>query len=275
MTQIWCNGQWLPAGNYPGAAQDRGAFLGLGLFESMLAIDGTPVFPERHLARLRQSGRRLDWSIEIPCFSTVVTELLVRNGLATGHARIRLIVTAGSGPNNDLAAGADRLIWMAAFPASDAPASLAVCLSPWPRNEHSPLAGMKSACYAENLIALDHARRHGFEETIFLNTAGHLCEAATANLFLVRDGVLLTPSLDSGCLPGIAREVLLELAVRHGIPTEERNLTLDDLHAADEIFLSSSTRGVIRVDQVSERRLEPGALAQMLMDQWQAAVLLR
>lgn len=275
MIQIWCNGQWLPAGNYPGTAQDRGAFLGLGLFESMLAIDGIAVFPERHLSRLRHSGGKLGWSIEIPGFSAIVAELLVRNGLATGLARIRLIVTAGSGPNNDLAAGADRLIWMAAFPTSEVPTSLAVCLSPWPRNERSPLAGLKTACYAENLIALDHARRLGFEEAIFLNTAGHLCEAATANLFLVKNGVLLTPSLDSGCLPGIAREVLLELAVGHNIPTEERTLTLDDLHVADEIFLSSSTRGVIRVVRVSARRLEPGPLAPILLDAWRAAVSLR
>ncbi len=266
MNQIWCNGQWLPADKYPGAAQDRGAFLGLGLFETMLAIDGVPIFAERHLSRLRKSGERLGWEIDIPDFKSIARELLVRNSLAKGRARLRLIVTAGSGPHNDLSPGDDRLIWLAAFPAGDVPGSISACLSPWPRNERSPLAGLKCACYAENLIALDHARRLGYDETIFLNIAGQLCEAATANLFLVRNGKLLTPSLDSGCLPGIGREVICELATTLGIPCEERPLSLSDLHVADEIFLSSATRGPIPLSRLEQRDLIPGSIHRILRD---------
>ncbi|MEO5915701.1 MAG: aminotransferase class IV [Luteolibacter sp.] len=272
MNQIWCNGQWLPADNYPGAAQDRGAFLGLGLFETMLAVDGAVVFADRHLARLHKSCERLGWSVDLEDLKEIAAELLARNSLATGRARLRLIVTAGSGSHNDLTPGADRLVWLASFPAVDSSESLAVCLSRWPRNEHSPLAGLKTACYAENLIALDRARRLGFQETIFLNTAGQLCESATANLFLVKNGVLLTPSLDSGCLPGIGREILCELAAAHGIQVEDRLLLPADLHAADEIFLSSSTRGPMAVSRFEDKHLPAGTLTATLCDLWHAAI---
>ncbi|MES2657839.1 MAG: aminotransferase class IV [Verrucomicrobiota bacterium] len=272
MNEIWCNGQWLPADKYPGAAQDRGAFLGLGLFETMAAIDGIPVFADRHLARLRKSCEKLGWSVDLADFKNIADELLVRNSLATGRARLRLIVTAGSGPHNDLTPGADRLVWLAAFSAVASAESISVCLSPWPRNERSPLAGLKTACYAENLVALDHARRLGFDETLFLNTVGHLCESATANLFLVKNGVLLTPSLDSGCLPGIGREVLCELAPKLGIPLEERPLFPADLHAADEIFLSSSTRGPVPVTRCEGRQLPLGPVTAALRQGWELEI---
>lgn len=264
MNSIWCNGQWLPGDRYPGAAQDRGAFLGLGFFETMGAIDGRLLFAGRHLARLRDSGARLGWQIDFPELVEVATELLRRNSLDRGRARLRLIVTAGSGLHNDLAAGEDRLLWLTAFPGTETPQSVSACLSPWPRNEHSPLAGMKTACYAENLVALDHARRHGFEETIFLNSAGHLCESATANVFLVKGGVLLTPSLDSGCLPGIGREVICELARELGMPMEERALDVSDLRTADEIFLSSATRGPFAVGRLETRELGCGEIGATL-----------
>lgn len=266
MTQIWCNRQWLPAANHPGAAQDRGAFLGLGLFETMLGLDGKLVFPDRHLARLHKSCERLRWSVDLPDLPQIAAELLEKNHLTTGRARLRLIVTAGSGPHSDLTPGPDRLVWLSAFPAVETPDALSVCLSPWPRNERSPLAGLKTACYAENILALDHARSLGFDETVFLNTAGNLCESATANLFLVKNGILLTPSLDSGCLPGIGREVLLEIAP---IPSEERPLTPHDLHTADEIFLSSSTRGPVPVTRSGGRTLPSGPVTAALSALWE------
>lgn len=270
MSEIWCNGCWLPADNFPGTARDRGGCLGLGLFETFLAIDGRPIFAARHLARLREGCERLGWAFDFPDFSVVVTELIARNHLSAGRVRLRLVVTGGSGPLDDLAAGADRLVWLSAFPAAEVPESLTLCLSPWPRNERSPLAGLKAGCYAENLIALDHARRRGFQETIVLNTAGDLCETAMANLFLVKNGVILTPSLESGCLPGIGREVVCEIAVAHGILCEQRRLTLTDLDAADEIFLTSSIRGPIPVSRFEDRELACGPLVVTLQRHWQA-----
>ena len=245
---------------------DRGAIHGLGLFETMLAFDGVLVFADRHLARLRKGHEALGWPVDLPGFHEIATELLAKNHLTKGRARIRLTVTAGSGPIHDLTPGDDRLVWMTAVPALVPPESLTARLSRWPRNEHSPLAGLKCASYSENLIALDQARRKGFDETIFLNTVGHLCEAATANLFLVKDGMLQTPSLDSGCLPGITREVVLELAAETGIPCEVGALTLEQLQSADEVFLTSSTIGVVSLSRIGDRVMTPGPVTRRLRE---------
>lgn len=272
MTQLWCNGQWLTSLDFPCSPMDRGTLHGLGLFETLLALDGAPVFSDRHLARLKQASNRLGWPLSMPDFYETAVELLVRNGLTAGRARIRLSITAGSGPISNLTPGDDRLVWMTALPAAELPASLTACLSPWPRNERSPLAGLKCASYAENLIALDHARRQGFDEAIFTNTAGHFCEAATANLFVVIDGKLFTPPLAAGCLPGITREVVIELATELEISCEERNLSPAELPQAEEIFLTSSLCGVMPLSRFENHRYAAGRITQVLQQALEAAI---
>ena len=273
MTQLWCNGQWLTSLDFRSSPTDRGTLHGLGLFETLLALDGAPVFADRHLARLQQACARLGWPLSLPDFHETAVELLARNGLTSGRAKIRLSITAGSGTIHDLTPGDDRLVWLTALPAAEPPASLTACLSPWPRNEHSPLAGLKCASYAENLIALDHARRLGFDEPIFSNTVGHLCEAATANLFVVIDGKLFTPPLAAGCLPGITREVVIELATELEIPCEERNLAPAELPLAEELFLTSSLSGVTRLSRFENHRYPAGRTTQVLQHSLEAAML--
>ncbi len=245
---------------------------GLGLFETILAVDGRPIFVDLHLARLHAACQRLGWQIEWPELEGIMAELIVLNGLATGRARIRLSITGGSGLLQDLSPGADRLVWITAIPAAEAPLTTTANLAPWQRNERSPLAGLKCASYAENLLALENAARLGFEETVFLNTAGHLCEAATSNLFLVTHGCIATPALDSGCLPGITRFVVMDLASRHGIPCEERSLTRADLDAADGIFLTSTIRGIMGVSKFCAKTYPPDPLTETLRAAWDKAV---
>jgi branched-chain amino acid aminotransferase len=243
---------------------DRGTILGLGLFETILALDGVPVFMDRHLSRLRSSAEKLGWDFEFPDFVGKAKMLLALNDLSSGRAKIRLTFTAGSGPLDDLTPGADRLLWMSALPVANSSETLTACVSPWPRNENSPLAGLKCASYAENLVALDHARRLGFQEALFLNTAGQLCESATANVFLVNRGQLFIPPLASGCLPGVTREVVIEMAQNLGIDCLETDLIPKDLDEADEIFLTSSIRGITGLSRLDSRLLEPGPVTQLL-----------
>jgi branched-chain amino acid aminotransferase len=271
MSQLWCNGQWLEAGDFPASPADRGVTLGLGLFETLLAMDGEPVFAGRHRARLIEGCGRLGWRPEIPDFRPVMEELLRRNHLTRSRARIRLAISGGSGDLRDLALGADHLVWMTASAAAATAQATCAHLAPWVRNERSPLAGLKCASYAENLLALEHAARLGFGECLFLNTAGQLCEAATANVFLVANGVLHTPSLASGCLPGITRGVVLELACQLGITSEEGVLRMADLLAADELFLTSATRGLIDVTRCGERAFPAGRVSRVLREAWDAA----
>jgi len=273
MNTLWCNGQWVDA--LPAAPLDRGLTLGLGLFETLLGLDGKVVFCERHLARLGAGCARLGWVApqnEFADLPGAMERLLQCSGYGTGRARLRLAISAGTGALADLTRGADRMVWMVASPVAAPPVSQALGVSPWPRNEHGALAGLKCAAYAENLLALDHARRAGFDETVFFNTAGKLCEAATANVFIVRDSELRTPSLASGCLAGITREVVMELAAQHGIPCEEVPLRQVDLESADEVFLTSATRGPVAVSAIGARTLPQPRIGPRIRALWEAEV---
>lgn len=249
--------------------------LGLGLFETLLGVDGRVVFGERHLERLAAGCARFGWSAPQRQFAELpeaMARLMQLAGHGRGRARIRLTVTAGSGGLADLTSGADRLVWMTALPVADPPASLALDVAPWPRNERGALVGLKCASYAETLVALDRARHAGFDETLFFNTAGELCEAATANVFIVRGGVLATPPLASGCLAGITRGVVIELAARHGIGCEEVVLRREDLDAADEVVLTSATRGPVVAARVGGRCLPQSWIGTRVRGLWEEEV---
>lgn len=244
---IWLDGALVRSVEFRLPSRDRGFTHGLGLFETILAIDGRPRCLARHMARLEESCERLRMCPPAAeSLAQAITELLQRNHLTTKPTRVRVSVTAGEGSLTDITATKPH-VWITANPLVMGVPVLRIALSPWVRNERSPLAGLKCSSYAENLCALDEAKRRGFDEALQFNTRGEVCEATMANVFLVRDGVVLTPALDSGCLPGVMRGLVLELCSSMGIQAREARLSEADLTSAEEIFLTSSLRGVMPV----------------------------
>jgi branched-chain amino acid aminotransferase len=140
-------------------------------------------------------------------------------------------------------------------PATPWPATVDVVIVPWSRNERGAVAGLKTTSYAENVRALAYARERDAGEAIFLNTRGEVCEATGSNVFVIRDGVVLTPPVDAGCLLGVTRALVLELCAKHGMPVEEAALGPSALADADEAFLTSSTREVQSIGRVDGRAL--------------------
>jgi branched-subunit amino acid aminotransferase/4-amino-4-deoxychorismate lyase len=265
---IWCNGDFLE-GPLAVSPADRGLTHGLGLFETLLAIDGQARVPALHLQRMMAGAERLGWDPEeIPgdLIKAAIPELLSKCGLTVGRARVRIAMTAGAGDLRSLDRGGDALLWMTAAAAVAPPESVRLVTAPFPRNEASPLAGIKCASYAENLIALDHARQEGADEALFFNTRGELCEATTSNVFLVRNGAVVTPPLSSGCLPGTMRMQVIERCFELGIPVAEINLTGMDVKGAEELFVTSAVRGVVPVAGIDGRELSvrPGGISERL-----------
>ncbi|MEK7952111.1 aminotransferase class IV [Luteolibacter soli] len=252
MSWIWCNGDFLD-GPLAVSPTDRGLTNGLGLFETVLALDGKPVALELHLERMTAGAARLRWDFEGEGIEEAIIGLLERTELAGQRARVRIAMTAGTGDLRDLARGAGALMWITAV-ASPLPAeSMTLVTSEFPRNERSPLAGLKCASYAENLVALDEARRAGGDEPLFFNTRGELCETSAANVFLVKDGVISTPPLSSGCLAGtMRRRVMQRVEVKEGV------LTAADVASADEVFVTSAIRGVVAVREIDGRSMPAG-----------------
>jgi len=269
---VWCDGRLIPANELRISPFDRGLTVGLGLFETILAIDGKPVFLDRHLARHADGCRRFGWTeLMGKTIRPAIFDLLTANGLEKGRARIRLFRTAGEGLREDPVEGAEARLMMTAGGMAGGPVPVSLTLSPWIRNERSALAGLKAASYAENMLALSAARKAGFDEPLFLNSRGEICEMATANLFIVKEGRILTPPLSSGCLPGVTRGWLLENA---GADAEERVLFPEDLAAADEWFLTSAICGVIPVGRWEDQtRKAPGERTSHFQKTWENAVI--
>ncbi len=257
-TWVWVDGAVHRAGEAKVAALDHGMTVGDGVFETCKVVDATPFALTRHLARLRRSAAaielRLPWSDEelrAACAATI-------DAAGPDAGRIRITVTGGPGPLGSDRSDVAPTLLVAVGPAGTWPPSAAVATVAWTRNERSAVAGAKTTSYAENVVALAEAHRRGASEAILANTVGALCEGTGSNLFLEVDGELCTPSLATGCLAGITRELVCEAVAVH----ERDDLTFEHLLATSEAFLTSSTRDVQAIDRVDDQRLPlvPGPL---------------
>jgi len=245
--KVWVNGALVDASSPSIPATDHGFLLGDGVFDSLIALDGSPVFLERHLRRLRHGIDRLGLS-EVPSDSELgiaITQLLDASQLV--DARLRITVTPGAGPSARVRGTAPVTVISATGLASP-PESVALCTVPWARNERSPLAGIKSTSWGDNAMILRIAVDAGFDNALLCDSRGRLSECTTSNVFAVFDQHVATPSLEAGCLPGIIREVLIEDGI-----AEEVDLFPTDLDRATEVFVTSSTTGAVPVRRIDDR----------------------
>jgi branched-chain amino acid aminotransferase len=270
-TTVWLNGRLLPADEVRLSPFDQGLTIGLGAFETLVASNGEPFAFSRHWARLAHSCQGL--GLPLPDRAAVADALrAVAAGNNHPNGRLRITVTPGAGPlGSDRAASHQPTCLIVSAPRPDWPATSHVHLIPWPRNERSPLAGLKSTSYAENALALAEARRHGADEAVFANTVGHLCEGTGSNVFVVHDNHLVTPPLSDGCLAGVTRALVLELARSLDLPCRESSLPLSALASAPEAFLTSTTRNLQPIAIVNNAPLPqaPGPITHALTQAWQ------
>jgi len=201
-------------------------------------------------------GMRVDSPSEA-ALAAAVEATLRANGLT--EARVRLSVSAGRMATPDLAtAGPPSVVVTADAMGGEAVAAVRLRVSSIRVDEGRPLGFAKTAQYLVYLLARAEARAAGVDDALLLNGRGDVCEAATANVFAVMGGRLVTPSTESGPVVGVARSVVLELAVGRGLAVEERVLELAELKAADELFLTNSIVGaqpVVQVDDEGGQRL--------------------
>lgn len=246
----------------------RGFTHGLGVFETMLGVRGNLLAADLHFRRLAEGCRRM--GMEEPDARSWISEMESRLDPQSVQ-RVRLQVSCGPGGLRSLDGG-EPVVLLEISAAAGIPTALSLVLAPWPRNERSPLAAIKSCSYAGNLLALDFARRQGADEAVFANTRGELCEAATANVFLVLDGTVVTPGLESGCLPGTARERVIAMARGLGMEVREEAVGIGSCAEADEVFLTSATRGVVAACRFESVDLPPGPVTRRLrkavVDAW-------
>ena len=253
---VWLNGSLVEAREATISVFDHGLTVGDGVFETLKAVDGRPFAIRRHLERLHRSAAGLD--LRVP-FSddelrTAMAEVLAAHDLP--HARVRVTVTGGVAPlGSERGEGAATVV-VAVGPLAAAMPSTGVCVVPWPRNERGALAGIKTTSYAENVKALALAWERGCTEAVFPTTTDLLCEGTGSNVFVGLGGRLLTPPLSAGCLAGVTRDLVLEVT-----EAVEEDVSMTDFLAADEVFLTSTGRGVQPGDRIDDRPVPwPGPL---------------
>ncbi|WP_375424879.1 aminotransferase class IV [uncultured Friedmanniella sp.] len=247
--RVWANGRlFADPEEARVAVTDHGLVVGDGVFEALKVTPAGAFATRRHLARLDRSCAAMGLpAADHQVIRAAIDELL--DGRRVELGKLRITYTAGRGPLGSGAAYGPQTLVVALDRSQPANPRTTVVTAPWTRNEHGALAGVKSTSYAENVRVLADAVARGGSEGLLLNTAGHVCEGTGSNLFVVQGGTVVTPPLSAGALAGITRELLMEWW-----PVEERNLTLAEAQAADEVFLTSSLRdiqGVMAWDDVS------------------------
>ena len=256
---VWIDGRLEPADALHLSAFDRGFQLGDGIFETLRATAGHPTELDAHLARLRGSAAGLE--IDLPAsvetdIASGIAELLDAEQLAgpDGDASVRITVSRGTVAARGLLPAADGRativiqVWPVTPPlARHLETGLQLVASTVRRDPASPLAALKTTSRADFVYARLEARRAGADDALFLTIDGHLSEATSANVFLVRGAELATPSLDCAILPGTTRTWILRWAVAAGLAVIEARLTPADLANADEAFLCSSVAGILPV----------------------------
>ena len=263
----WADGGIVPAGAAAVSPVDHAVIVGDGVFETLKVVNGTPFALTRHLGRLKRSADGLGLpEPDDALVRTAVAETLTADPEA---GRLRITWSSGPGPLGSDRGGGPGTLLVASSPGTVWPEAVQVHLCEWTRNERGALTGLKTTSYAENVRALEAAHRRGASEALLANTQGRLCEGTGTNVFLVIDGVLVTPPLSSGCLAGITRELVLELA-----EVVERDVDPGEFAVASEAFLTSSTREVGAISAIDDTVLPeaPGPVTAGLVAAFAALV---
>jgi branched-chain amino acid aminotransferase len=274
--KIWIDGAIVEEHEARVPVTDHGLLYGDGVFEGMRAYEGRLFRLDDHLQRLATSARAI--GLALPGGTDAMRDIVLRTVAATGSpdAYVRLIVTRGVGPLgiDPTTCPEPRVICIVdtveLFPADRARLGVALATASLRRPRADVLdPRIKSLNYLNNVLAKLEAKQRGADDALLLNDSGNIAEASGANLFVVRDGAIVTPPASDGALEGITRRTVLELAGELGIPASERTLGRMDVFGADECFLTGSGARVVPVRSLDERPIGtevPGPVTETLRE---------
>lgn len=246
---------------------DHGFLYGEGIYETMRTYRRRPFLYDRHMRRLRRSGELI--SLPVPVsdeeLATSIRDTMARASLADAEAYIRVVVTRGVGElTYDLRATPTPSLVIIVKPHVELAEAVYdrgvnVAIVDIVRNHPQSVNPMiKSNNLMNSALAMQQALQRGAFEGVMRNYRGELTECTTANLFVVKDGVALTPPLEAGLLPGITRDFVFEIGHDTGIDVRDATLRDEDLYTAHEAFLTSTTREIVPITHVDSRVVGTG-----------------
>jgi branched-chain amino acid aminotransferase len=264
---IFHNDTLLPIDKVRLSPGQAGLLCGWGIFTTIRISGGEAFAYERHWRRLEKDAALI--RLPLICSASKVREhlheVIRANEVVEGCARIYFVYNQiGFWRGDEPQSAVDLIIYSAPLPQYHEPVRLGV--RDHGRHAASPLAGVKSISWLPNVWAVAEAQKDGFDEVVLLNERGEVAECTAANIFIVKNRQVFTPPLNSGCLEGVTRGVLFEIAPEAGIGVAERSLRPEDLYTADEVFISSTNRNLLAVGEIAGKRIvaAPGPVTQEL-----------
>ena len=272
---VWFDTGLVPVAEAKVSVFDHGLLYGDGVFEGIRVYDGKIFKETEHIRRLFESakGIRLDIPMSADQIRSAMHETVQANRI-TGDGYIRLVVTRGVGLLGismlktacpTVFVIADRI---ALYPAEVYQRGLHCIVSSFARNHPITLSPrVKSLNYLNNILAKAEALDAGADEAIMRNVEGHIAECTGDNIFIVRNGVMVTPPLGEGILEGITRTLVMELASRRGITAQESVLLRHDLYIADECFATGTAAEIVPITEIDRRPVgsgKPGPVTRQL-----------
>ena len=263
--KIWMNGELFDEAQAKVSVFDHGLLYGDGVFEGIRVYGGRVFELAAHLKRLYESAKviRLEMKITKEALAKAVEETVKANGISEGY--IRLLVTRGIGTLglNPFTCEEPQVIIIAAtiqlYPKELYETGMKVISASTIRNHPMSMPPqVKSMNYLNNIMAKIEAIDRNVPEAIMYNSEGFVAEASGDNVFIVKNGTVMTPPVQAGALEGITRDVVMRLASKKGIPVAERNLTRFDLYVADEMFLTGTAAEVIGIIDIDGRKIGNG-----------------
>lgn len=264
MNKVFLNGNIIESENAHISASDVGFLYGAGLFETMRADSGVVFAIDDHLDRLFFSAKATSVSIGLDKnnLKEAVDSVIQANNLK--NARIRLTVSNGAMGDEEIAltvliTAVENKGYLEEYYKK----GVKVILSSYRQNSADPLAGHKTTSYYSRLIALDQARKKHCAEAIWFTIDNRLAEGCVSNVFLVKDGVIYTPTLETPVLAGIARKTIFKIARQQDIHTIEKDLYIHDLLEADEVFLTNVIMKVLPVTSIEKHVIKDEKVGKM------------
>jgi branched-subunit amino acid aminotransferase/4-amino-4-deoxychorismate lyase len=266
---IWFQSELIPDESLRISVLDRNFEHGLGLFETLRTWNGHPTLLPRHLERMERSARELGLPLDPARLPdpTAVLALIGANRRAGGgpdDVRIRIVCSGGTTSSGDRVPHSS--IWMlAGMPVPAGAMRPAVIDETMLVTADDPLARHKTLNYWRKRIAHERASAAGADEVLCVTPDGLVCEGTRTNVFLLRNGRLMTPAAGGPLLPGVMRRVVLDYAPRIGLEVDEVPVPIDVLAAADEAFLTNSVHGMLPVSRLLGKLLPaPGPVTRRL-----------
>ncbi len=242
------NGQILDAHEKSLSAGQTGLLNGWGVFSTLRVADGVLFAFERHWERMQRDAAKIHVPFPRDRAELKAQLLHLVEANSAWNATLRVVVVRNRG---GMFEGPDqeRDFDVLAFTKDMNPwgSSVRLALKPHARNAANEFSGCKILSWSQNLAWYEEAQQRGFDEVVLLNERGEVSECTSANIFAATGGEVATPPLDSGCLPGVTRELLLDVVRVPGISVVERTLTPGDLERADQVFITSTTRDLLPV----------------------------